>query len=86
MTRMAEMAWEQKKKNAKGSGTYTQGPEHHQPIPSQYKGGRPTVKGFRGCGLVVGRKGIYFNVLVGPSFRKNSLLGWHFDQKRQAKA
>ena len=30
--------------------------EHHLLIPSQYMGGGPRVKAFRGCDLVVGRK------------------------------
>jgi len=29
---------------------------HHLPVPSQYKGGRPRVKGKRGSGLAVERK------------------------------
>ena len=32
------------------------GPRHQLPVPSQYMGGGPWVKVFRGCGLVVGRK------------------------------
>ena len=35
---------------------HAQGLGHHQLAPSQYMGGRPSVKGFRGCGLAVGRK------------------------------
>ena len=31
---------------------FTQGLEHHPLVPSQYKRGEPSVKGFRGCGLV----------------------------------
>ena len=31
-------------------------PGHHLLVPSQYMGGGPSVKGIRGCGLVVGRK------------------------------
>ena len=85
MARTAKMAWEQKKTNTKGSRTYTQGPEHHQPVPNQYKEGGPMVKRFRGCGLVVGRKVVYFEVPVEPSFGENALLGWHFALKRQAK-
>ena len=33
-----------------------QGPGHHLLVPSQYMGGGPSVKGFKGCGLAVGRK------------------------------
>jgi len=53
---MAEMMWERKKTNTKNSGTNTQGPEPHPFVLIQYRRGRPTVKGFRGCGLVVGGK------------------------------
>ena len=38
---MAEIAWET---NTEDSGASTEGMEHHQPVPSQYKGGGPTVK------------------------------------------
>ena len=34
---------------------FTQRLEHHLLVPRQYKGGRPSVKGFIGCGLVVER-------------------------------
>ena len=57
MAGMAEMAWEQKKTNVDGSGTNTQGPKHHPLIANQYRKGGPTIKGFKGCGLVVGEKG-----------------------------
>ena len=56
MARTVEIAWEQKKTNTKVNGTYTQGPEHHQPVPSQYSRGGPMVKGFKEYGLVVGEK------------------------------
>ena len=29
---------------------------HHLLVPSQYMGGGPSIKRFRGCGLVMGRK------------------------------
>jgi len=32
------------------------GPGHHLFVPSQYIGGRPRVKAFKGCGLAAGRK------------------------------
>ena len=32
------------------------GQGHHLLVPSQYMGGGPQVKTFRGCGLAVGRK------------------------------
>ena len=37
-------------------------PKHHLLVPSQYIGGRPRVKGMKGCGLAVGRKRVYFGV------------------------
>ena len=33
------------------------GLKHHLLVPSQYRGGGSWVKGIRGCGLLVGRKG-----------------------------
>ena len=33
------------------------GPGHHLLVPSQYMGGGPRVKVFRGCDLAVGRNG-----------------------------
>ena len=41
---MAETAWEANTEDSKAS---TEGLGHHQPIPSQYKGGGPTVKGIQ---------------------------------------
>ena len=41
------MTWERKKTKEKDSGANTQGSKHHQPVPSQYKGGEPTVKGIQ---------------------------------------
>ena len=38
------------------------GPGHYLLVPSQYMGGGSQVKVLRGCGLVVGRKGVYFEV------------------------
>ena len=35
---------------------HAQGPGHHLLVSNQYMGGGPLVKGFRGCGLAVGRK------------------------------
>ena len=81
MARMAEMAWEQKKTNVEGSETNTQGPKHHPLIANQYRKGGPTIKGFRGCGLVVGERGLFWGSAK-ASFRKIALLGWHFAQKR----
>ena len=42
------MTWERKKtKKTEDSGASTQGLKHHQPVPSQYKGGGPMVKGIQ---------------------------------------
>ena len=62
------MVWEQKKTKTEDSGASTQRPKHHQPVPSLYKGGKPTVKGFIGCSLVVGGKGVYIWFPVMSSF------------------
>ena len=48
----------------------------------QYRRGVPLVRGFRECGLGVGRKEVYFKVPTKASFGRNALLGWHFTQKR----
>ena len=63
---------------------HTQRSRHHLLVPSQYKRGGPLVRGFKGCGLAVGRKEIYFEVPTKTSFGRNALLGWHFAQKRLA--
>ena len=42
-----ETMWERKKSKIEDSGASIQGPKHHQPIPSQYKGGGLTVKGIQ---------------------------------------
>ena len=60
------------------------GSEHHQPVPSQYKGGESTIKGFRGCGLdrlVVGRKGDILRFLLKLLLEKG-LAGMAFRPKR----
>ena len=61
---MAKMAWERKKTKIEDSEASTERPEHHQPVPSQYKGGRPTVKGIQrawfGGG---GKRGFVFGFL-----------------------
>jgi len=46
----------------------TQRPGHHLLVLSQYKRGRPLVKGFRGSGLAVGRKEVYYEVPAEASF------------------
>ena len=60
---MTKTAWEQKKTKIEYSGASTQGPKHHQPIPSQYKGGGPMVKGIQG-------------VWFGGGGKKGSLFGF----------
>ena len=42
---MTEMAWERKKTKVGSNKTITLWLEHHQPVPSQCKGGGPTIKG-----------------------------------------
>ena len=42
---MVETAWERKKTEAEDGKANTEGLEHHQLVPSQYKGGGPIVKG-----------------------------------------
>ena len=45
-----------RKKQIQTEWSMHKGPRHHLLVPSQYMGGGPVVKAFRGCGLVVGRK------------------------------
>ena len=55
------MVWEA---NTEDSRASIKGPEYHEPVPSQYKGGGPTVKGIQrawfGGG---GKKGFIFSFL-----------------------
>ena len=44
---MVEMAWERKKTKAEYGKASIEGLEHHQLVPSQYKGGGPTVEGIQ---------------------------------------
>ena len=78
------MAWEQKKTNVEGSGTNTQGPKHHSLIANQYRKGGPTIKGFRGCGLVVGERGLFWGSCQG-FFQENCLVGMAFRPKEVSK-
>ena len=77
---MEETAWEQKK-------TKIEGPEHHQPVHSQYRGGRPTIKGIQRAWFGGGGKrgsifgflpclllGIYLAGMV--SYPKEVINGW----------
>ena len=56
------MAWQT---NTEDSGPSTEWSEHHQLVPSQYKGGGPTVKGIQrawfDCG---GKRGSIFGFLL----------------------
>ena len=36
--------------------------KYHLLVPSQYRGGGPRLRGKRGYGLAVGRRGAYFGV------------------------
>ena len=74
MARTVEMAWEQKKTNTKGNGTYTRGLEHDQPIPNQYRG-HPRLRDSEGMVWWWKENGAYFEILVEVSFGKNDLLG-----------
>ena len=53
---MAETMSERKKTKIKDSGASIERPEHHQPIPNQYKGGGPMVKGIQRVWLGGGGK------------------------------
>lgn len=64
---------------------FTQGLEHHLLVLNQYKGGGPSAKEFRECGLVVGKKkGLFWGFCRG-FFLGIALIGWHFTQKRHVK-
>ena len=54
---MVETAWQRKKTKAKDSKASIEGSEHHQPIPSQYKGSGPTIKGIQRVWFGAGGKG-----------------------------
>ena len=73
---MVETAWQT---NTEDNGASTEGPEHHQPVSSQYKGSGPTVKGIQrawfGGG---GKRGVYIWFPAVTSFGKDILLGWYF--------
>ena len=62
---MAETTSERKKTKIKDSGASIERPEHHQPIPSQYKGGGLTVKGIQGMWFCSGgKRGSIFSFLL----------------------
>ena len=61
-----------------GSGT-----TYLYPANTGEVGHRSEVRGKRGCGLAVGRKGSLFWGSRLSSFGENVLLGWHPIQKRQ---
>ena len=61
---MAETMWERKKTKIKDSGVSIERSEHHQPVPSQHKGGGPTVKGIQMVWFSgVGKRGSIFGFL-----------------------
>ena len=64
-----------KDKKIEDSGASTQGLKHHQPVPSQYKGGGPRFKGFKWCGLVVWGKGGLYLVFSRNFFSEYIMLG-----------
>ena len=55
------MAWDT---NTEDSGASTQGPEHHQLVPIQYKGGGSTVKGIQRVWFGGGRKRDLYLVFI----------------------
>ena len=69
----------------KGQQNSHKGLEHHLLVPNQYRRGGSSVKGFKGYGLMVERKEVYFRVPAKVPFEENALLGQHFTQKRQAR-
>ena len=84
---MVETAWERKKTKAKDGKASTEGLEHHQPVPSQYKGGGPIVEGIQRVWFGGGGKmgsifgflpwlllGIYLVGMV--SYPKEVIDGW----------
>ena len=81
------MTWEWKKTKTEDSGASTQGLEHHQLEPSQYKGSELMVKGIQKVWFGGGGKmgsifgfqlwlllGIYFIGMV--SYQKEVIDGW----------
>jgi len=59
---MAETAWEA---NTEDSRVSTEGSRHHQLVPSQYKGGGPTVKGIQRAWFGgEGKRGSIFGFLL----------------------
>ena len=64
------------------------GSKYHQLVPSQYKGGGSTVKGFRGCGFGPfgsGEKRGYFEIPAETSFGKRPCWDGISPKKRQVK-
>ena len=62
---MPKTEWKRKKTKTKDSGASIRGPEHHQPVPSQYKGRGPTVEGIQRVWFNGGGKGVYIWFLAG---------------------
>jgi len=62
-----------RKKQIQTEWSMRKGPGHHLLVPSQYTRGGLQVKVFKGCGLVVRRKGgVYFGVLAQTSLEEMS--------------
>ena len=67
-----------RKKKIQTKWSMHKGPRHHLLVPSQYMGGGPMVKAFRGWGLVVGRKKrVYSKVHTVETLFCNSHLTSH---------
>ena len=79
---MAEMAWERKKIKIEDSGASIERPKHHQPVPNQYKGDRPTVRRIQRVWFGGrGKEGLYL-VSCHDFFWEYTLLEWYFTQKK----
>ena len=71
-----------KTRKKEDSGASTQGSEHHQPVPSQYKGDGPTVKWIQRVWFGGrGKRGLYL-VFSRDFFWEYTLLRWYLTQKR----
>ena len=86
---IAETKWEWKKEKIEDSGASTQGPEYHQLVPSQYKGGGPMVKGIQRVWFGGGRNRVLYLVSshdfflrIYPtgmvSYQKEVVDGWDY--------
>ena len=64
------------------SGASTQRAEHHQTIPSQYKGGGPTVKWIQRVWFGGGGERCLYLVSNRDLFWEYTLMGWYLTQRR----